>query len=71
MERGQDVSVTRLHDALLERRDDVSRGRNNEVPLVRLHNVSNKSQMKHPTTFQWYVIKTCQWYVPQRPISTP
>ena len=64
MERRQDVSVVRLHDALLERRDDVSRGRNNEVPSVRLHNVSNKSQMKHPTTFQWYVNKTSQWYVP-------
>ena len=49
MERHQDVSVVRLHDILLERRDDVSRRRNNNVPSVRLLDVSNKSQMKHPT----------------------
>ena len=58
MERCQGVSVVRLHDVLLERRDDVSRGPNNDVPSVRLHDVSNKSQMKHPTTSQWYVSMT-------------
>ena len=40
---------------------NVWRGRN--VPSVRLFDVSNKSQMKHPTTSQWYVTKTSQWYV--------
>ena len=37
----QDVSVLRLHDVLLEHCDDVSRGRNNDVPSVRLHDVSD------------------------------
>ena len=59
MERRQNVSVVRLHNILLERRDDVSRGRNNNVSLVRLH-VSSKSKMKHPTTSHWYVSKTSQ-----------
>ena len=63
MERRQNVSVVGLHNNLLERRNDVSKGRNNDVPSVRLHDVSNKSQMKHPTTFQWYVTKTSQSYV--------
>ena len=63
MERRQDVSVMRLHDVLLERRNDVSKGRNNYVPSLYLHDVSNKSQIKHPTTSQWYVTKTSQWYV--------
>ena len=63
MERHQDVSVVRLHSVLLERRNDVSKGLNNEVPSVRLHNVSKKSQMKHPTASRWYVAKASQWYV--------
>ena len=46
----QDLSVVRIHDVLLERRDEVLRRRNNDVPSVRLRNVSNKSQMKHPTS---------------------
>ena len=53
MEHRQDVSVVHLHDVSLEHRDDVSRGRNTDipsVPSVRLHEVSNKSQMKHLTT---------------------
>ena len=54
----EDVSVVRLHDILLERRDDVLRRRNNDLSWVRLHHVSNKSQMKHPMTSQWYVTKT-------------
>ena len=49
MERCQDVSVVRLY-VLLERHNDVSKGRNNDAPSLRLHDVSNKSQMKHPTT---------------------
>ena len=63
MERHQDVSVVRLRDILLERRDDVSRGRNNEALSVRLHDFSNKSQMKHPTTSHWYVPKTSQGHL--------
>ena len=39
MERHQGVSVVRLRDVLLERRNDISKGRNNEVPSVRLHDV--------------------------------
>ena len=57
VERRQDVSVVRLRDILLERRGDVSRGRN-DVPSVRLLEVSTKSQMKHPTKSQWYVSLT-------------
>ena len=62
MERRQDVSVVRLY-VLLERHNDVSKGRNNDAPSLRLHDVSNKSYMKHPTTSQWYVTKKSQWYV--------
>ena len=58
VERRRDVSVVCLHDILLQRRDDVSRGLYNNLPLVRLLDVSNKSQMKHPTTSQWYATKT-------------
>ena len=54
----QGVSVVRLHDVLLENPDNVSRGRNNDVLSVRLHDISNKSQMKHPKMSQWYVTKT-------------
>ena len=61
VEGRQDVSVVRFHDILLERCNDVSRGHNNNVPSVRLPDVSNKCQTKHPTTSQWYVIKTSQW----------
>ena len=50
VERHQDLSVVRIHDVLLERRDEVLRRRNNDVPSVRLRNVSNKSQVKHPTS---------------------
>ena len=32
--------MVRLYNVFLERRDDVSRGRNNDVPSVRLHDVS-------------------------------
>ena len=49
---GQDVSVVRLHEVLLLCRDDVSRGRNDDVSSVLLHDVSNKSQIKHPKTSQ-------------------
>ena len=58
----QDVSVVRLHSVLLVCRDDVSRGRKGDGPSVCLHDVSNKSQVKHPTTPQWYATKTSQWY---------
>ena len=43
MERRQDVLVVRLHGVLLERHNDVSRGRKNDAPSLRLHDVSNKS----------------------------
>ena len=55
VERRQDVSVVGHHDVLLICRDDVSRGRNDDVPSVGLHDISNKSQMKYPTMSQWYV----------------
>ena len=58
VERRQDVSMVLLHDVLLVCRDDVSWGRNDDVPSIRLHDVSNKSQMKHPMTSQWYVSTT-------------
>ena len=63
MKRCQDISMVRLHNVLLERRDDVSRWGKNNTPSVRLLDVSNKSQMKHPMTSQWYVTKLSQWYV--------
>ena len=78
LECRQGVSVVRLHDVLLEHRDDVLKGPNNDVPSVSLHDVSNKSQMKHPTMSQRYITKTSQWcistmshyYVPTRsPVS--
>ena len=43
MEHRQDISVVRLHDVILKRRQNASRRRNNNVPSVRLHDVSNKS----------------------------
>ena len=43
MERRQDVSVVRLRYVLLERHNDVSKGRNNDAPSLRLHDVLNKS----------------------------
>ena len=60
VERRQDVSEAPLHDVLLARCDNVLRGRNSDVPLVRLHDTSNNTQMKHPATSQWYVTKTFQ-----------
>ena len=47
MESRQDVSVVRLHDALLVRHDDVS----------------CKFQMKHPITSLWYISTTSRSYV--------
>ena len=41
LERLQDVSVVCLHDVVKERRDNILRVRNNNVPLVSLHDVSN------------------------------
>ena len=43
MERRQDVSVVRLYGVLSERHINVSKGRNNDAPSLRLHDVSNKS----------------------------
>ena len=63
LERHQDVSMVRLRYVVLQRRDDVLNGCNNDVPSVRLQEDSSKSQMKHPTMSQWYVIKTSQWYL--------
>ena len=50
MELRQDVSVVRLYDVLLERHNNVSKGRSNDAQSLHFHDVSNKSQMKHPTT---------------------
>ena len=63
MELRQDFSVVCLHDVLLERRNDASKGCNKDVPSARLQDVSIKSQMKHATMSQWYVTKTSHWYV--------
>ena len=51
-EHAMKITVVCLHDILLERRDDVSRGCNKGASSVRLHDVSNKSQIKHLTTSQ-------------------
>ena len=40
MEPRQDVSVVRFHDILLESYDSVSRGRNNDVSMIRHQDVS-------------------------------
>ena len=63
VERCQDISVVHLHGVLLVCGDDVSWGRNDDLPSIRLHDISDKSQMKHPIMSQWYVTKTSQWYV--------
>ena len=42
MERRQDVSLVRLYNVLLERHNNVWKGRNNDAPSLRLHDVSNK-----------------------------
>ena len=57
MERREDVSVVHLYDVLLERHNNVSKRRNNDAPSLRPHDVSHKSQMKHPTTSRWNVAK--------------
>ena len=54
MESSQDISMVHLHDVLLERHNDVVRGRSNNVPSVPLHDASSKSQMKHPMRTQWF-----------------
>ena len=61
MERCQGNLVLRLRDVLLERSNDVSKGRDKETWSVHLHDVWNKSQIKHPKTHQ-YVTKTSQRY---------
>ena len=43
MERRQDASVACLPDVVLERRDDVSRGCNKDVPSVRLRRLKELS----------------------------
>ena len=43
LERRQDVSVVDFHDVLLERRDNVLKGHNNDVPSVRSKQVSNET----------------------------
>ena len=42
MERPQDVSVVHLHNVLLERHNKVSKGRNNDAPSLRFHNLLNE-----------------------------
>ena len=58
MERRQDVSVIHLLHVLLERCNDVLKGRNIDIQSLHPHDVSKKSQMKHPMTSQWYVSTT-------------
>ena len=43
LKRRQGFLVVRLHNVSLERCDDVSRGHNNDVPSVRLDDISEKS----------------------------
>ena len=68
--RRSDVVTTCLCTSQWRRRylpnetpNDVSVERRQDASVVRLHDVSNKSQMKHPMTSQWNVAKTSQWYV--------
>ena len=70
MERRQDVSVVCLYDVLLERHNDVSKGRNNDAPSLRLHNVSNKSQMKTQLRLDGTSPRRHSGASPRRPIST-
>ena len=63
VERRQNVSVVRLHCVNLECHDEVSKRRNDEDSSVRLHHLSNKSQMKHPTKSQCTSPRCFQWYV--------
>ena len=63
VERRQEVSAVCLHDVLLVCCNDISTRCNDDVPSIRLYNVSNRFQMKHPTMSQWYVTKTSQWYI--------
>ena len=62
MERRQGVSVAHIHDVLLERRNEVSTTRSQDVTTTSHQYVSRTSQtrtqMKHPTTSQWYVSTT-------------
>ena len=51
----QNFSVVRLYNVMKKRLDKVSRICNSNIPLIRLHNVSNQSHMKHPTACRWYV----------------
>ena len=60
--RRSDVVTTSLCTSQWRRRY-VSNETPSDVSVVRLYDVSNKSQMKHPMTSQWYVTKTSQWYV--------
>ena len=69
-ETPNNVSVVRLHAVLLECGDDVSRGRYDDFPSVRLHNVSNKSQMKHPTRLSGTLPRCLSVMYPCGPIST-
>ena len=63
VERCQDVQVVRLPDDLLERRDDVLTRPKNNVPSLRLCDVSNRYQIKYSTTSQWYVSVTSHYYI--------
>ena len=70
MQRRQDVSVVRLHDILLERNENASRGPNNYVSSVRLDDISNKSQMKHQRHFIGTSPRRLSGTYPRRLIST-
>ena len=70
VEHRQDFSVVRLHDILLECCDEVSRGRNNNIPSVHVLDVSNKSQMKHQQRLSESSARRLSGTYPWRPIST-
>ena len=70
----QDVAVVSPHDVLLERQIDLAKVCNNDVlsvrlkkvsieipidvSLVRIHDVSCKSQIKHPKMMLYYISTT-------------
>ena len=75
----QDVSVVRLHNVILERCENVSRGRNNNFQLVRLHDIlisikwntqkrlSGTSQRRLSDMYQYVSVLSLQvslWWIP-------
>ena len=63
IEHRQDVSVLRLYNVLLDNQKGVWKKRNNDDLSLRLYDVSNMAQLKHPKTSRWNVAKTSQWCI--------